>query len=67
MQITVDRIEGEVIVAELENGDMLDLPLIIAPEAKEGDIINITIDHEAAEQRREDIRGLMNRLWEDES
>ena len=65
MHITVDRIEGEYIVAELENGDMVNIPHVIAPDAKEGDVICITIDHEETAQIKEEIRGLMDSLWED--
>jgi len=66
MHITVDRIEGECIVAELENGDMVNLPRVIAPEAKEGDVISITIDHQETGRLKDKIRSLMDSLWEDE-
>ena len=66
MYVTVDRIEGEYIVAELENGDMVNLPHVVAPEAKEGDVISITIDYRETGRIKEKIRSLMDTLWETE-
>ncbi len=38
MKLIVDRFEGDFIVAELESGEIVNIPKIIAIDAKEGDI-----------------------------
>lgn len=65
MKITIDRIEGEYAVVELENKTMLDMSILLIPEgAKEGDIISIEIDKKEAETRTKRIEKLMHDLWE---
>lgn len=64
MKITVDRIEGEFIVAELPDGSFGNLPRVFAPNARGGDIINITIDKSASSRRSEKMKERMNRLFE---
>ena len=39
--VTVDRIEDEMAVVEVEEGKMVNLPTIFIPDAKEGDIVDI--------------------------
>ncbi|MBQ8525230.1 MAG: DUF3006 domain-containing protein [Clostridia bacterium] len=63
MKITVDRIEGSFIVAELPDGSFGNLPLIFAPDAREGDIISIETDKEESQQRSEEIKSRMSRLF----
>lgn len=65
MKVIVDRIEGEMLVVELENMSTVNIPLAVIPEAKEGDVINITVDRGDTENRRRRIRKKMNKLWED--
>ena len=64
MKITVDRIEGNFAVSELPDGSYANLPLIFAPDAKEGDIINIDIDKAQTQSRSEQIKPRMDRLFE---
>lgn len=65
MKITIDRIEGEYAVVELENKTMLDMSILLIPEgAKEGDIISIEIDKKETETRTKRIEKLMHDLWE---
>ena len=65
MQGIVDRMEGEWIVLELESGEMVNLPKKILPEATEGDVIVCAVDQEKTAQRREKLRELRRRLWEE--
>ncbi len=64
MKVIVDRIEGEMLVVELENMSTVNIPHAVIPEAKEGDVINITVDSGDTEIRRRRIREKMNKLWE---
>ena len=65
MKVTIDRFEGDYAVVELENRDMEDLPKALVPEgAKEGDILEITIDKEETESRKQRIDKMIEDLWE---
>lgn len=66
MKIIIDRFEDNHAVVELEDKSTVDMPRVLLPkEAKEGDIIEISIDIEETKTRRERIEKLMNDLWED--
>ena len=65
MKITIDRIEGEYAVVELENKTMLDMSILLIPEgAKEGDILSIENDKDETKARKERVKELMDDLWE---
>lgn len=64
MKITIDRFEEDFAIVELENKDMVEVPRVIIPEeAKEGDIISITIEKAETDERKERIRGKFDRLF----
>lgn len=64
MKFTIDRIEEELAVVELEDGNMVNIPKIILPlEAKEGDIISVSIDKEETEERKERIEEKFKSLF----
>lgn len=66
MNITIDRFEGEFAVAELENGNYVNIPKsAIPPEAIEGDIISIEINVNKTNEKKSNINKLMNDLWTD--
>lgn len=67
MQITIDRIEGEIAIVELENGETLNLPFaLFAPlGAKEGDVLRISIDAEETAQRKAHIASLLQGLFQE--
>ena len=65
MQLMVDRIENEYLVVELENGNIVDIPREVVPDAKEGDIIDIFINKEETKNRKEEVRKLMDDLFVD--
>ncbi|MDF2820631.1 MAG: hypothetical protein K0R15_1072 [Clostridiales bacterium] len=65
MKVIIDRIEEEFVVVELSNGTFVNLPKVLLPGAKEGDVITIKIDMEETLLRKERIEKLMNPLWEE--
>lgn len=65
MEVIVNRIEGNYLILELENGNVIDVPKELIPEAKEGDIVNITIDKEKTKRKKEEIEHLINSIFED--
>ena len=66
MQIIIDRFEGNIAVVELPNGKIIDCPKELLPEnAKEGNIIKISIDEEATKEKLNKVTERMNRLFKD--
>lgn len=66
MKFIIDRFEGDFAVVELDNKQIIDVPKILLPEnAKEGDILNISIDEKATEIRRKRIQDKFNSLFSD--
>ena len=65
MTVIVDRIEGGFLVVEMPDGSMQNLPKLFSPDAKEGDMIEIFVDHEKTENRRQEIKGRMESLFKD--
>ena len=64
MKIIIDRFEGEYAVVEMEDRTMVNLPRVLLPGAKEGDIIRIEIDVEETEKRKREMEKRMDALWE---
>jgi len=62
MQVIIDRFEAEFAVIELENKETVDVPAVLFPGAKEGDVIDITINHEETNKRKKNIAKLFNKL-----
>ena len=66
MRIIVDRFEGNIAVVELEDGNIIDCPkALLPPNAKEGSIINITVDENATEEKLQKLTNRMNSLFKD--
>ena len=66
MRIIVDRFEGNVAVVELEDGNFIDCQkVLLPPNAKEGSIINITVDEKATEEKLQKLKSRMNGLFKD--
>ena len=65
MTVTVDRIEGDLLVVELPDQSMHNLPRLFAPDAREGDLIEIFIDHDKTAARKTEIEDRMKRLFKD--
>ena len=65
MQVIVDRIEGDYLVLELEDGFIIDVKRELIPGAKEGDIVDIYINEEATKERCNEVSQLMDDLFVD--
>ena len=65
MQVVVDRIEEEFIIVELEDGNVVDVPKVLIPGAKEGDIIDIYINRDETEKKNTEVKKLMDDLFVD--
>lgn len=66
MKYTIDRFEGEFAVVELSEGRFANIPRVALPgEAKEGDVLDVSIDETETNQRRNNIEKLMNSVWAD--
>lgn len=66
MKWIIDRFEGDIAVIECGEACHFDLPRSALPEgAKEGDVIAVEIDADAAEARRKKIATLRKRLFTD--
>ena len=65
MQVIIDRIEGEFAVVELDDGSILDVPKSLFNGAKEGDIIDISINHQLTNERTKEIENLMDDIFID--
>lgn len=65
MQVVVDRIEEDYIVLELDNGDIIDVPRELIPGAREGDIVDIYINRDETDAKKEEVKKLMDNLFVD--
>lgn len=65
MKVIIDRFEEEYAVVEIEVGKYVNVPKVLLPNAKEGDIVKIEIDKEGTEKRKKYIQKLMNNVFED--
>lgn len=64
MKWIIDRIENNIAVCELENGEMLDVKISALPKGiKEGDVIKLSVDETETNERKERINKLMNSLF----
>lgn len=65
MKVIVDRFEGDYAIVELDIGKVINVPKILFPNAKEGDVFKIEIDKEETNNRKNKIQGLINELFID--
>ncbi len=65
MKVIIDRFEGDYAVVELEVGKSVNIPKILIPDAKEGDVIKIIIDRDTTEERKKQIQELVNNVFDD--
>ena len=59
MKVIIDRFEGEYAVVEIEVGKCVNIPKILLPDSKEGDIVKIEIDKDNSQKRKKHIQELM--------
>jgi ribosome recycling factor len=64
MKVIVDRFEGDYAVVEIAIGKCVNIPRVLVPDAKEGDIIKIEIEKNETEKRKKYIKDLMNNVFE---
>lgn len=65
MKVIIDRFEGKYAIVELEKKSTVNMPRELVPKgAKEGDVINIEINIEETNKRKERIKKLINNLFE---
>ena len=65
MEVIIDRFEGEYAVVELNKGVFVNLPKVLVPDAKENDVIQITVNKKKTNKRKEHIASLMDNLFQD--
>lgn len=62
LKVIVDRIEKDILVVELEDMSFANMPQVLAPDAKEGDVINIEKDICETKKRQKVIAEKFNKL-----
>lgn len=65
MKVIIDRLEDKIAVVELEDGSRAEMPRVLIPEAKEGDVISIDVDPSTRKKRERAVEELMNDLFSD--
>ena len=65
MRVIVGRYEGDYAVVELESGELVNMPRMLAMNAEEGDIIELRILEKETDERKAYIQNLANQLFED--
>jgi len=65
MKVIIDRFEGNYAVVEIDVGKFVNIPKILLPNAKEGDVIKIEKDKKETKNRKKNIQKLMNDVFED--
>lgn len=64
MKIIIDRFEREFAVAEMPDGKMVNVPKVLLPNAKEGDVVEITVNNRETQNIKNEISELMESVWE---
>ena len=65
MDVIIDRFEGDYAVVEIDVGKFVNMPKILVPNAHEGDVVHISVEHDKTKEREDKIEDLMNRLFQD--
>ena len=65
MKVIIERFEGEYAIVEIELGNFVNIPKILLPNAKEGDVVKIEIDNNETELQRKRIENLMENVFKD--
>ena len=68
MQLIVDRFEGDYMIVEYTDQErkqrFAKLERVLLPEAKEGDVAELSVSREATQERAKRISRLMDELFE---
>ena len=65
MKVIIDRFEGDYAVVEIDVGKFVNMQKILIPNAKEGDVVEIIVNQEETQKRKEHIKDLMSNLFQD--
>lgn len=65
MRAIIDRFEGDFAVIELDEGEFYNIPKALVEGSKEGDVIDITVNHEETEKLKKEVDALMDELFQD--
>ena len=66
MKFTVDKFESEYAIVELEDKALSSIPLILLPQdAKEGDVLEISINIEETKKRKTEAQALIGELFQE--
>jgi hypothetical protein len=65
MEVIIDRFEGDYAVVEMADRTMVNLPRVLLPEAREGDVVAITVSAAKSAHRRRQVENLMKDVWSD--
>ena len=65
MEVIIDRFEGEYAVVEIDKDTFVNLPKVLVPCAKEGDVVQIVVLQDITDKRKEHISNLMDNLFLD--
>lgn len=65
MKVIIDRFEGDYAVVEIDVGKFVNIPKILIPDAKEGNVIKIDIDKKETLKRQKNIKKLMDCAFKD--
>lgn len=63
MRITINRIEGELAVCELENGQLLNVPSQLFGNISEGDVVEIKVNQALTEERKQENSAKLRSLF----
>lgn len=64
MQWIIDRMEGKIAVVESQKGTIFSVPVSALPKnAKEGDVLSVSVDEQTTEDRRTSIKDKMKKLF----
>ena len=63
MKIIIERIEENIAVCELENGELIEAPLALFGGVKEGDVISLTVEEQETEDRYEQAQSRLAALF----
>ena len=64
MRVIIDRFEGDFAVVELPDKTFCNVPKMLFENVAEGDVFDITKNTVEAEQQKEKIQKIVNKLFE---